>query len=99
MSFINTELAKTLNRVQRPGDYYTAGALEIFAPRLEVDGVGPIALPLLPVQARQLIAVANKHPTGGDRKLWSTPRFGEPGKSTLHRYKSAGAGKKPSRTS
>lgn len=64
MSSINTELAKTLNRVQRPGDYYTAGALEIFAPRLEVDGVGPIALPLLPIQAKQLIAVAEQAPYG-----------------------------------
>jgi hypothetical protein len=29
---------------------------------MEVDGVGPIALPLLPVQAEQLIAVAERAP-------------------------------------
>ena len=60
MLSINTALAETLRKVQRPGSYYTSGALEIFAPRLEVDGVGPIALPLLPVQAKQLIAVAER---------------------------------------
>lgn len=64
MLSINTALAETLRKVQRPGSYYTSGALEIFAPRLEVDGVGPIALPLLPVQAKQLIAVAERAPYG-----------------------------------
>ncbi len=64
MSSINIDLAKALNRIQRAGSYYTTGAVEILAPRLEVDGVGPIALPLLPVQARQLIAVAEQAPYG-----------------------------------
>jgi len=54
MLYINTEQAETLRKVQRPGNYYTSGALEIFAPRLEVDGVGPITLPLLPVQAKEV---------------------------------------------
>ena len=64
MSSINIDLAKALNRIQRAGSYYTMGAVEIFAPRLEVDGVGSIALPLLPVQAKQLIAVAEQAPYG-----------------------------------
>lgn len=58
MSSINIDLAKALNRIQRAGSYYTTGTVEIFAPCLKVDGVGSIALPLLPVQAKQLIAVA-----------------------------------------
>lgn len=64
MSSITTELAELLSTVQRPGDFYAAGSTEIFAPSLEVEGVGPIALPLLPVQAEQLIAAAEQAPYG-----------------------------------
>jgi hypothetical protein len=73
MSTITTELAKMLDAVQRPGDFYATGATEIFAPSLEVEGVGPIALPLLPVQAEQLIAVAEQAPYGrGEETLVDT---------------------------
>ena len=73
MPSITTELAKMLDAVQRPGDFYASGATEIFAPSLEVDGVGPIALPLLPVQAEQLIAVAEQAPYGrGEETLIDT---------------------------
>ena len=44
------------------------GMAELLAPALEVDGVGPIALPLLPVQAEQLIAVAEAAPYGRGRR-------------------------------
>ncbi len=64
MSSITTELAELLSTVQRPGDFYTTGTIEFFTPHLEVEGVGPIALPLLPVQAEQLIAVAEQAPYG-----------------------------------
>ena len=64
MSSITTDLAGLLDTVQRPGDFYAAGSAEIFTPSLEVEGVGPIALPLLPVQAEQLIAVAEQAPYG-----------------------------------
>ena len=37
---------------------------ELMAPRLEVEGVGPLALPLLPVQAEHLKAVAAPAPYG-----------------------------------
>jgi predicted 2-oxoglutarate/Fe(II)-dependent dioxygenase YbiX len=70
MTTLTTELAEILRTVQRPGDFYTTGTLDMFAPRLEVTGVGPIALPLLPVQAQQLIAVAAPAPYGrGDATL------------------------------
>ena len=73
MSSITTELARLLDTVQRPGDFYATGSTEIFAPSLEVDGVGPIALPLLPVQAEQLIAVAEQAPYGrGEETLVDT---------------------------
>jgi hypothetical protein len=73
MSSLTTELAEILSTVQRPGDFYTTGTTAIFAPHLEVAGVGPIALPLLPVQAQQLIAVAERAPYGhGEETLVDT---------------------------
>ncbi len=48
MSNLAQDLAELLRDVRRPGDFFATGRREIFAPRLEVDGVGPIALPLLP---------------------------------------------------
>ena len=64
MSFVAQDLAETLRTIRRPGDFYTSGTAEIFAPRLEVSGVGPISLPLLAVQAEQLIAAAERAPYG-----------------------------------
>ncbi|MCM8611763.1 2OG-Fe(II) oxygenase [Accumulibacter sp.] len=64
MSNLAQDLADLLRDVRRPGDFFATGRCEIFAPRLEVDGVGPIALPLLPVQAAALVAVAEQAPYG-----------------------------------
>ncbi len=73
MSSLTTELAERLSTVQRPGGFYTAGTTDIFAPHLAVAGVGPIALPLLPVQAQQLMAVAERAPYGrGEETLVDT---------------------------
>lgn len=73
MSSTSTALAGLLGKVQRPGDFYATGSTEIFTPSLEVEGVGPIALPLLPVQAEQLIAVAEQAPYGrGEETLVDT---------------------------
>jgi hypothetical protein len=59
-----TELVEELRTVRRPGDFFTSGTAEILAPRLEVDGIGVVALPLLAVQARALVAVAERAPYG-----------------------------------
>jgi predicted 2-oxoglutarate/Fe(II)-dependent dioxygenase YbiX len=64
MSSITTELVEILDTVQRPGDFYVTGTTEIFMPRLEVEGVGPVALPLLPIQVEPLVAVAERAPYG-----------------------------------
>ncbi len=64
MSTIPADLAGLLAKVNRPGDFFTSGTTEMLAPSLHVDGVGPVALPLLPVQAEQLIAVAELAPYG-----------------------------------
>ncbi|PKO87046.1 MAG: hypothetical protein CVU16_16300, partial [Betaproteobacteria bacterium HGW-Betaproteobacteria-10] len=68
-----TQLVQILQTVQRPGDFYATGRQEIFAPNITVDRVGPIALPLLPVQAEQLIAIAERAPYGrGEETLIDT---------------------------
>jgi len=64
MSSIATRLASVLRTVRRPGDFFVAGRTELFAPSLEVEGVGPVALPLLPTRARQFIAAADPAPSG-----------------------------------
>ena len=61
---ITQELADSLADVDRPGDYFIGGRAEWLAPKLEVDGVGSIALPLLPAQAKQLIKAATRAPFG-----------------------------------
>src|SRR5260370_22839138 len=64
MPGICAELAELLSTVQRPGDFFASGRMELLPPRLTVDGVGEIALPLLPIQAGQLIALAERAPYG-----------------------------------
>ena len=61
---ITEELAKILALVDRPGDFYAVGRTELLAPRIEVEGVGLIALPLLAAQAKRLIKVATRAPYG-----------------------------------
>lgn len=82
MTTINQNLADILVTIRRDGDFYATGTSEIAMPQLEVDGVGRIALPLLPVQAEQLIACASRSPFGrGEqtlidttvRKTWQIP--------------------------
>ena len=70
---ITTDLAAVLSTVSRPGDFFVSGMTELLAPLLEVDGVGPVALPLLPIQAEQLVAVAERAPYGrGEETLVDT---------------------------
>jgi len=64
MDSINDALADVLRTVRTPGDFCAAGNCPMHVPLLEVDGVGPIALPLLPAQAAQLIAVSERAPYG-----------------------------------
>ncbi len=64
MSSIVTNLANILPTIRRHGDFYAAGKTAIFAPTLDVEGVGRISLPLLPVQAEQLVAAAERAPYG-----------------------------------
>jgi hypothetical protein len=73
MSSLTSELAAVLTTVRRPGDFFASGTIEFLAPQLEVERVGQIALPLLPTQAKQLVAVAERAPFGrGEQTLVDT---------------------------
>lgn len=73
MSSVAEALVEILQHVERPGDFYVSCTTEIFALRLDVDGVGPISLPLLPFQAEQLVAIAERAPYGrGEETLVDT---------------------------
>ncbi|WP_066339763.1 2OG-Fe(II) oxygenase [Azohydromonas lata] len=61
---IARELPALLSTVRTPGDFCTAGTIELALPLLTVQGVGAVALPLLPQQAEQLIAIADRAPYG-----------------------------------
>src|SRR5260221_14138911 len=74
MTSIAASLASILSTVRRPGDFFTAGTMELMAPLLEVDGVGPVALPLLPVQAEQLTRVAQPAPYGREDQTIVDPK-------------------------
>ncbi|MGF9761792.1 2OG-Fe(II) oxygenase [Microvirga sp. 0TCS3.31] len=73
MSSLTSELAAVLTTVRRPGDFFASGTIEFLAPQLEVEGVGQIALPLLPTQAKQLVIAAERAPYGrGEQTLVDT---------------------------
>jgi len=64
MSSIGTKLLNCLRSVERPGDFCVGGIREIFMPTIDVQGVGRIAFPILPVQAERLVAIAEEAPYG-----------------------------------
>lgn len=64
MSSISNELYQILQTVNCPGDFYVKGTLETFPPLVEVEGVGRVALPLLPMQVDALIKASERAPYG-----------------------------------
>ena len=94
---LTQHLHDALSTVDRPAEFAVAGTIQTPMPDLDVERVGPIAFPLLPVQAEQLARHAAAAPYGrgpdtivdeGVRKTWqispSQMRLGvEPWQSTL----------------
>jgi hypothetical protein len=64
MSSIGITLLNSLRSVERPGEFCVGGIREIFMPTIDVDGVGRIAFPILPIQAERLVAIAEAAPYG-----------------------------------
>ncbi|MFL5256300.1 MAG: 2OG-Fe(II) oxygenase [Rhodopila sp.] len=70
MPALTADFARILEHVRRPGDFFVSGTVDLRTPSLRVDGVGPLALPLLPAQAAHLAAVAEPAPYGrGEQTL------------------------------
>ncbi len=79
---VTRRLAAIASTIRRAGDFYATGTSDCATPVLEVSGVGRISLPLLAVQAEQLVAVATRAPYGRGqdtlidtavRKTWQIP--------------------------
>lgn len=64
MTDLTDEISEILKTVRRPGDFYAARAADLPAPGIEIDGFGPLALPVPPDQAARLIAAAELAPFG-----------------------------------
>src|SRR6267154_2744049 len=64
MSSIGITLLNSLRSVERPGDFCVGGIQGIFMPTIDIDGMGRIALPILPIQAERLVAIAEAAPYG-----------------------------------
>src|SRR5260370_42015234 len=90
MSSIGITLLNSLRSVERPGDFCVGGIREIFMPTIDIDGVGRIAFPILPVQAERLAAIAEAAPYGAARRRWAIARAGELGRSIPPRLGSEG---------
>lgn len=75
-------LEKLLKGVERAGDFFVSGAMEIPMPKVEVEGVGVLSFPVPDAQIRQLVQQAVRAPYGrGEatildesvRKVWQLP--------------------------
>jgi predicted 2-oxoglutarate/Fe(II)-dependent dioxygenase YbiX len=64
MADLATDLSEILKTARRPGDFHVSGAFDLLPPAIDIDGLGPLALPVLPDQAKRLIACAEPAPFG-----------------------------------
>jgi hypothetical protein len=64
MTDITEALPRILKNVQRPGDFYAAGAIELPVVRIDVDGFGLVGLPLTSSQCHALAQLATPAPYG-----------------------------------
>jgi hypothetical protein len=61
-------LLTALNAITGTGDFHSAGHAPFFFPGIEVNGVGELAFPLSPAQAKELAAAAEAAPYGKGTK-------------------------------
>lgn len=76
---LTQSLATLLGEVERPGNFHATGTLDMHPPRIQVEGVGTLSLPLLTTQAEAIVAHAEQAPYGrgtetlvdtGVRRTW-----------------------------
>src|SRR5512135_1077169 len=65
---IRQKLSQALSKVDRPGSFCVSGSAPAVLPGLEVDGLGPIGLPLTAKQAKELIKHFHQAPYGKGEK-------------------------------
>jgi len=67
------ELSQALSKIDRPGTFCASGSVQTVLPGLEVDGLGPIGLPLTDNQAKDLKELCEQAPYGkGEQTLVDT---------------------------
>ena len=72
-SDVRRRLGQALGKIDRPGSFCVAGSAPAVLPGLEVEGLGPIGLPLTAAQARELIKRCDQAPYGkGEQTLVDT---------------------------
>jgi hypothetical protein len=65
---IRQKLSQALSKVDRPGSFCVSGSAPAVLPGLEIDGLGPIGLPLTAKQAKELIKHCHQAPYGKGEK-------------------------------
>src|SRR5262249_46781845 len=58
------ELSRVLAKIDRPGSFCVSGSAPAVLPGLEVEGIGPIGLPLTAKQAKELKSRCEQAPDG-----------------------------------
>src|SRR6185437_14854256 len=72
-SAILEKLDEALGRIDRPGTFCASGRVPAVLPGLEVDGLGPVGLPLTAGAAKDLIKLSHQAPYGkGEQTLVDT---------------------------
>ncbi|MBY0229964.1 MAG: 2OG-Fe(II) oxygenase [Gemmataceae bacterium] len=67
------DLQRILAGIDRPGTFAVSGSAPAFLPGLEVEGVGTVAFPLVPAQAKEIKARCEQAPYGkGEETLVDT---------------------------
>ena len=75
-------IEELLSGVERAGDFFVSGAMEIPMPRVEVEGMGVLSFPVPPTQIAALIHRATRAPygrgeqtllDGSVRRVWQLP--------------------------
>ena len=70
---IREELGQALSKIDRPGSFCVSGSAPAVLPGLEVEGLGPIGLPLTAKQAKELKKHCHQAPYGkGEKTLVDT---------------------------
>ena len=70
---IISKLLKTLKTVDRPTAFCVSETVQVLLPGLEVNGIGPVGLPVSGAQAQELVGVCHQAPYGkGEETLVDT---------------------------